>query len=368
MKAGKMRSSLLFKRQRCPILFDVLLIIQLNFWNTQSQELLRREQAWVKAVSTESQSLPPAPPEPALKIVLLAGQSNMVGWASVDHLRLLVEGKSDDPYDCLCEYQELWNGTDFIERDDVYLFHNNIHGKLSATFGGRNNFGPELGLGWVLGDLFGDPVVLVKAAWGGKSLAVDFRPPSSGEGSFDRIKPSQYGVEYRQMISDINTALGNLKDIYPNYNATQGYEIIGFVWFQGWNDVIEWTYVNEYGSNLANFIRDVRLDLDHLDLPFIIGELGQHGLHPMGPGDDRHWAMRFAQLWVSQMPEFANNTKYVPTAPYVRANLTQYAGDYHYYGRADTYYHIGKAFAHALMDIHHSQKKLHGSSEHSSSY
>ena len=39
----------------------------------------------------------------------------------------------------------------------------------------------EVGFGWVLGDALDEPVLLVKCAWGGKSLAVDFRPPSAGK-------------------------------------------------------------------------------------------------------------------------------------------------------------------------------------------
>jgi alpha-galactosidase len=47
------------------------------------------------------------------------------------------------------------------------------------------HMGPELGFGWSVGDAFNtdgtnDKVLLVKIAWGGKSLEVDFRPPSSG--------------------------------------------------------------------------------------------------------------------------------------------------------------------------------------------
>jgi len=40
--------------------------------------------------------------------------------------------------------------------------------------------GPELGFGFVLGDYFEEPVLLIKTAWGGKSLYQDFRPPGSG--------------------------------------------------------------------------------------------------------------------------------------------------------------------------------------------
>ncbi|MFO0797351.1 MAG: hypothetical protein U0804_07720 [Gemmataceae bacterium] len=39
--------------------------------------------------------------------------------------------------------------------------------------------GPERGFGVVLGDRQPQAVLLVKAAWGGKSLYRDFRPPSA---------------------------------------------------------------------------------------------------------------------------------------------------------------------------------------------
>jgi len=71
------------------------------------------------------------------------------------------------------------------------------------------------------------------------------------------------------MISDIYTTLGNLSTYQiPGYTASSGYTLEGFVWFQGWNDMLDMTKCQEYGPNLAKFIRDVRLDLDAPDLPF----------------------------------------------------------------------------------------------------
>ena len=49
-----------------------------------------------------------------------------------------------------------------------------------TVYGGRHHFGPELQFGHVLGDYFDNQVLLIKTAWGGKSLYRDFRPPSSG--------------------------------------------------------------------------------------------------------------------------------------------------------------------------------------------
>jgi hypothetical protein len=197
------------------------------------------------------------------------------------------------------------------------------------------------------------PILLLKTAYGGRDLAIDFRPPSSGKGNYSRVKPMHYGWEYRQMITDILDAVDNdLADIVPGYNETEGYELSGFVWFQGWNDMLDWRKINEYESNLANLIRDVRADLDAPEMPFIIGELGMKGLHPTNKGADRYLALQQAEKNVALYDEFRNNTLFVPTAQYmVNQNGTAYNGECHYMGRADVYCHIGHAFGTAILEL-----------------
>jgi Carbohydrate esterase, sialic acid-specific acetylesterase len=293
-----------------------------------------------------------------LKVILLAGQSNMVGFGSIEHLMILMNGTVKN------EYTHLWNQTSnsFVVRPDVYMQYNSRLGPLTVGtgFAATNCFGPELGLGMVLGDLyasaFNETIVLIKSAYGGKSLAIDFRPPSAGIGNYSqKVRPSQYGYYYRLMIQDFQTALQNLDKIYPDYDSAAGYELAGFVWFQGWNDMLEWEFVNDYASNLAHFIRDVRADLELDDqpsaIPFIVGELGMGGVHPTGRGSDRILAMEAAQRVVTLLPEFIHNSQFVPTAKYAVVDdpAHQYNGVYHYYGRADTYYHIGQAMGLALL-------------------
>jgi hypothetical protein len=192
-------------------------------------------------------------------------------------------------------------------------------------------------------------VLLIKTAWGGKNLAVDFRPPASGEGNFSGVRPMQYGVYYRSMVMDVLDILSHMDDYVPSALTGQDYELTGLIWFQGWNDMLQWDFVNEYETNLANLIRDVRKDLDATSLPVVIGELGMHGRYPEGKGADRVLAMRAAERGVTMLPEFHNNTLFVSTHQYVVSNGTQYAGGYHYYGRADTYFHIGKALGRGML-------------------
>jgi hypothetical protein len=256
------------------------------------------------------------------------------------------------------EYRRLWNGTAFIERDDVYMKYNSRQGKLTAGtgFGEPDNFNqfcPELGFGWTIGDAIEDneTVVIIKAAYSGMSLAVDFRPPASGEGSYSEVEAVHYGWVYRQMMLDFIDGLDNIADFYPDYDKDAGYELAGFVWLQGWSDMKKWSYVKEYEWNLANFIRDVRLDLDAPDLPFIVGELGQRGMNVTGRKSDQIMAMRAAERGVTMTKEFRDSTLFVPTALYVVSNGTSYNGDYHYYGRADTFYHIGQARGRGMLEL-----------------
>mgnify|MGYP002786093843 CR=1 FL=1 len=87
---------------------------------------------------------------------------------------------------------------------------------------------------------------------------------------------------YRQMISDILAALGNITNLIPDYEPSMDYRIEGFVWFQGWNDMISLPKVQEYEFNLANLIRDVRDDLDSPEMAVVVGGMGQNGINYTG--------------------------------------------------------------------------------------
>ena len=54
-------------------------------------------------------------------------------------------------------------------------------GPLSTGFGARPTaFGPEYAFGMMLEKGLDQPILIIKTAWGGKSLHYDFRPPSAG--------------------------------------------------------------------------------------------------------------------------------------------------------------------------------------------
>ena len=113
------------------------------------------------------------------------------------------------------------------------------------------------------------PILIIKTAWGGKSLNTDFRPPSAGPYEFNEAqleglkkqgkdiaqakadKAKATGRYYRLMIDHVKKVLADPKRVVPDYDPKQGYEIAGFVWFQGWNDMVRQRHVSQPRTSRA---------------------------------------------------------------------------------------------------------------------
>ena len=131
------------------------------------------------------------------------------------------------------------------------------------------------------------------------------------------------GRFYKYMIDHVNSVLADPKRVCPAYDAAAGYEIAGFVWFQGFNDLVDGnTYPNvvggktkdysKYSEWMADFIRDVRKDLNAPKMPFVIGALGVSGVDT----NDGMIAFRKAMSAPALLPEFKGNVTAVATAPF----------------------------------------------------
>jgi len=284
-----------------------------------------------------------------LKVFILAGQSNMQGHANVSTLDsmaddprtspILKEIRNTDGTPRVCE--KVWissvgcagdGWSDVIEQT----------GRLTAGFGASPaEIGPEFTFGIYTEKRLGEPILLIKASWGGRSLHTDFRPPSAGPETFNDYIVSQWkqrgldvneesekilkngGVFYHHMIEHVKMVLADIKRVAPDYDPQQGYELAGFVWFQGWNDMVDsWTYNNRmkpggydlYGQLLAQFIRDVRKDLSAPKLPFVIGVMGVGGVKEGEKPPQMYF--RQAQTAPASLPEFQGNVVAVQTASY----------------------------------------------------
>src|SRR5580658_1440624 len=113
--------------------------------------------------------------EKTVKVFILAGQSNMEGKAP----NALLEFQAKDPKTNDL-FAHLRKDDKWIVRDDVFIKFLDRHGPLTIGYGSPGRTGPELEFGFVVGDYFDEPVILIKTAWGGHALFKQFRPPSAG--------------------------------------------------------------------------------------------------------------------------------------------------------------------------------------------
>ena len=298
-----------------------------------------------------------------LKVFILAGQSNMEGQGIIaaDAKRNSGKGSLEflakDPGSAPRFAKLTGKDGKWRTRDDVWISYLDRKGPLTVGYGAKEDrIGPELGFGWVMGDALSEPVLLIKCAWGGKSLAVDFRPPSAGKVPYslgektDAAIAQDHGIVgkyYRDTVSLTKAALANIKEIVPGSDGR--YELAGFGWHQGWNDRINDKFNAEYESNMAHFIKDIRKELGVLALPFVIGETGMTGPTETHP---RALSLMKAQAAVAEHPEFKGNVAFVGTRAFWRTAEESPSGQgYHWNTNAETYWLIGEAMGEAMKKL-----------------
>ena len=320
------------------------------------------------------------------KVFVLAGQSNMEGKAKnslLDHQA--TDAKTEG------HFKHLREGGGWVTRDDAFIKYLGRHGGLTVGYGSPGRTGVELEFGWRVADHFEEPVLLVKAAWGGHSLYKLFRSPSAGkrveellqkelEQAQNKVKKNnekngkddplptmddvlaKYGESYRNMLAEVRGALAKADELFPALEGKKP-EVAGFVWFQGWNDQYNGAET-EYESNMKHFIDDVRKDLGAPDLPFVIGVMGQNGSKP---AKGAMLTIQEAQLAMEKVPEFKGNVRAVRTDELVdkaaeelypkwRDNFEEWEKTgsdfgYHYMGSAIWHLRMGGAFADAMLEI-----------------
>jgi Carbohydrate esterase, sialic acid-specific acetylesterase len=290
-----------------------------------------------------------------LKVFILAGQSNMEGHAEVrtfDYIGkdpltapILKEMRNADGTPRVCD--RVWMS--YLTGPYDGSANGEGLGKLTAGFGARGDqptrdcgkIGPEFTFGIYMEKGLKQPILIIKTAWGGRSLNTEFRPPSAGpyklpkeiqevwdkhpQGAhgvpkledrkkWQEEKDAASGVFYRMMVDHVKKVLADPKRVCPEYDEKAGYELAGFVWLQGFNDLVDGTtYPNgnydEYSRLLSHFICDVRKDLSAPKMPFVIGVLGVGG-------ESDNESFRKAMAAPAGMPEFQGNVVAVETAPF----------------------------------------------------
>lgn len=273
----------------------------------------------------------------------------------------------------LVEYDKQWR-----RRSDVKYVAVNDNMKIERDewLGVNTNheyFGPELQFGYVMGEMYDEPVLLLKVASGHHSLGGDFLPPGSpayeyggweypGYGQSPRrwparespnVNPSWYaGHGYDRSLSNIKSTLDNIGDFYPG--ATE-YTIEGIAFWHGDSDRRDTAYAVMYQRNLRNLIDSLRVDLGVPQAKVAIASIGQLGDAMQGNA---------LQVFDSQMSmgylykDFQDNVMSVDTRSSWRGPfLPGHAGDKsmtnaaHYGNNAETVMEVGNALGLAMAKL-----------------
>jgi hypothetical protein len=328
-----------------------------------------------------------------VKVFLLAGQSNMEGKADqklIDYQA--TDAKTKDLF------KHLRTGDAWTVRDDAFIKFLGRHGGLTTGFGSPGKTGPELEFGHMMAEHFDEPVLLIKAAWGGHSLFSKFRPPSAGLPADDIFKamlaekvagiekhnvnakkngkpekplptmdeikePYLNGESYKNMLKEVEDTKANVETLFPALKGKK-LEMAGFVWFQGFNDMFS-SYANdEYASNLKHLINDLRKDLGTPKLPVVIAAIGNNASKPATGG---MLAVSSAQLSMNEVAEYKGNVKAFRTDvlvdkaaeelyPTWKKNFEAWKlvgsdRPYHYFGSAIWYTRIGHGMGEAMLEL-----------------
>ena len=270
----------------------------------------------------------------------------------------------------------------FVVSKQVYITSiadgNRGSGPLTVGYGGnRDKIGPEFGFGLSLAQKLDAPILIIKTSWGGKSLNYNFRPPSAGPYKLNEKEQAaknaadiskNASLNWRMMNEAVHNVLKDLKTHHPAYDVKVGYDIAGFVWFQGFNDQFSDEFRNSYRDNMVHFVKDVRKEYKTSKMPFVIGVLGTN---MSKEGVDKN-AVSVAQREAAAAPEFKGNVASVESYKVydLEARKVYDSGwakhfaewcvvgsdrPYHYLGSGKFFVRLGDSFANAMIGLINNQ-------------
>lgn len=237
-------------------------------------------------------------------------------------------------------------------RNDVYYQEARVakdgKGSPLCALSNGNSIGPELGFGFVMGTFHDEQVLLIKTAMGNRSLAWDFRPPSSGK--TDQPGAAEWeGLEYRLMVQGVRDTLAKIAQVVPGYRG-QGYEIAGFAWFQGHKD--RDSTKAEYEKHLVHLIQDLRKEFNVPKMPAVVATVGFDGYRVTSGPWQGVWEAQMAVGDPQQHPEFAGTVASVDTRDFWREPIeSPRVQDYHYHRNPETFLLVGEALGRAMVRL-----------------
>jgi hypothetical protein len=254
------------------------------------------------------------------------------------------------------------------------------NGLLTVGWGQNTGVsGPEYPFGISFERMVDGPVLIVKVAVGGTSLSGNWRPPSlaNAETLIEKAAREANGGEMDVKVGPLwTTAMAHVKEVladpgkfHPDYDPKAGVELAGLVWFQGWNDLNN----TAYGEQFVHFIKDFRKEVNAPALPVVTGLMGHEAWKQSTFATEPNKGM----LYAAQQPELKGTVDVVNTLPYMPVELgylwdvekvfgkeskeAEKAADIkaraiskdgtHYFGNAKFVYLTGDAMARKLVNL-----------------
>jgi len=281
-----------------------------------------------------------------VQVFILMGQSNMLGFGNAGKLK----GIAPEKYPYLVDDAGNWNVRKDVRNVFFCMAKLRYNDWLTAENGnGSGKFGPEIGIGNMLGHVIDAPVLILKSCVGNRALGWDLLPPSAvGTGRGGRsyegdsessnrkvkqgVKGWYAGLQYDQDVGAAQEALRNLATYYPG--ATK-YEVAGFFWWQG--NAEGKGNIDNYDKNLAFLFNDLRKDFNAPNAKFVCATLGEH---------DKNAKLSQKMFAFAELPEFKDQAAVFYSKPVSRGS----SGG-HYGGDPETYMNVGEGMGRLMVDL-----------------
>lgn len=321
----------------------------------------------------------PADMSKPVQVYILMGQSNMLGAGKVagaDKDGTLEHAtKTENLYPFLVDDAGNWTERKDVRnvrvmqaRGNMKLFNN----EWMTVKGGK--IGPELGIGHHIGNAVDAPVMILKSCIGNRSLGWDLLPPGSEQYEFTdkdqktgketvytyagyKESPDRWekgtepepigwyaGKQYDDDVANAKKVLAELDTYYP---GAKGYEVAGFLWWQGDKDRYKDAHASRYEQNLVQLINTLRKDFDAPNAKFVAATLGQTEKGAEGNEGLILNAIMAVDGKSGKYEQFKGNVGSVYTNPLSQGG----ASNGHYSGNAKTYMDVGLGMGEAMVEL-----------------
>ena len=337
------------------------------------------------SVSAKDKTLPDPDGKPAdmtkkVKVFIIMGQSNTLEMGRV-------KGDKEGTLEYAVKTEKLYpfmvdDAGNWPTRQDVRNVHTQGSGGPGGRGGVRRNdwltvsggkIGIETGIGHQLGNALDEPVLILKSSIGNRSLGWDLLPPGSPRHEVettdkktgkkitlvtpaynDKVRypswtkgevpdPPKHnwhaGLQYDGDVARAKDVLKNLEKYYPN--AT-GYEVAGFLWWQGDKDRYNAAHSAMYEKNLNQLFKALRKEFNAPKAKMVVATLGQ---------TNKDTASGNEKMIIDGMFAFAKAHKGEAATVYTNPLSMGSSSNAHYGGNAKTYMNVGIGMGKAMVEL-----------------